>query len=142
WLAKSQQTRLDYETALEMVAERSFSNPKLVRLLNPQIDWSNVTAGESIKVVNVEYPRVDHRAAFLRIYLADRLLEAFDEQTNILAHFPCSIAARVEKRPAGETLHVSVVAPNPNYTFDPEVFPESVEARELGRKLILQPGPN
>jgi lipoprotein-anchoring transpeptidase ErfK/SrfK len=34
------------------------------------------------------------------------------------------------------------VAPNPNYTFDPAVFPESPEARALGRKLILPPGPN
>jgi lipoprotein-anchoring transpeptidase ErfK/SrfK len=42
----------------------------------------------------------------------------------------------------GEALHVIAVAPDPNYTFDPAVFPESAEARELGRKLILQPGPN
>ena len=39
-------------------------------------------------------------------------------------------------------MHVVAVAPNPNYTFDPEVFPEVPEAQELGRKLILQPGPN
>ena len=51
------------------------------------------------------------------------------------------VAARVEKRPAGE-LHITAIAVNPNYTFDPVVFPESAEARELGRKLILPPGPN
>ena len=37
---------------------------------------------------------------------------------------------------------MAVVAPDPNYTFDPEVFPESAEARALGRKLVLPPGPN
>jgi len=37
---------------------------------------------------------------------------------------------------------VTVVVSDPNYTFDPEVFPESAEARQLGRKLILPPGPN
>jgi len=68
-------------------------------------------------------------------------LEAFDAETNLLAHFPCSIAAHVEKRPVGE-LHVAVVAPNPNYTFDPELFPESPEAQQLNQKLILKPGPN
>ena len=47
----------------------------------------------------------------------------------------------VEKRPVGE-LHITVIIPNPNYTFDPEVFPESAEAKELGRKLIIPPGPN
>ena len=78
----------------------------------------------------------------VRISIGARVLQAFDADTNLLAHFPCSIAARVEKRPVGETLSVVVMAANPNYTFDPEVFPESAEARQLGRKLVLQPGPN
>jgi lipoprotein-anchoring transpeptidase ErfK/SrfK len=59
----------------------------------------------------------------------------------LLIHFPCSIARHVEKRPVG-VLHVVVVAPNPNYTFDPDVFPESAEAKQLKRKLVLPPGPN
>jgi lipoprotein-anchoring transpeptidase ErfK/SrfK len=75
------------------------------------------------------------------IRLADRVLEAFDPQTNLLAHFPCSIAQSFDKRPVGE-LHVQSIAPNPNYTFDPNGFPESAEARELRTKLLLPPGPN
>ena len=141
WLAKSQQERLDYETLLELVAEKSQSNPKLIRQLNPGIDWSNVLAGTAVTIPNAELPPVLEKAAFARIYLAQRVLQAYGSNTNLLVHFPCSIAQRVEKRPVGE-LHVAVVAPNPNYTFDPEVFPESAEAQELGRKLILQPGPN
>jgi hypothetical protein len=73
--------------------------------------------------------------------LADKVLEAFDAETNLLVHFPCSIAQRVEKRPVGE-LHVAAIAPNPNYTFDPEVFPESPEAQQIKTKLIIPPGPN
>jgi lipoprotein-anchoring transpeptidase ErfK/SrfK len=34
------------------------------------------------------------------------------------------------------------VAPNPEYTFNPEIFPESTEARQINTKLILPPGPN
>ena len=141
WLSKSQQERLDYETILELVAEKSQAHPNLLRRLNPEIDWSNVVAGAALKVPNASLPPAPERAAFVKIFLASRLLEAFDENTNLLAHFPCSIAQRVDKRPVGE-LHVAVTATNPNYTFNPEVFPESAEARELGRKLILQPGPN
>jgi hypothetical protein len=37
---------------------------------------------------------------------------------------------------------VVVAVADPDYTFDPEVFPESAEARSLGRKLRLPPGPN
>ena len=141
WLSKSQQERLDYETLLELVAEKSQAHPNLIRRLNPDLDWSNLTAGAMVKVPNAEFPLSQERAAFVKILLAERLLQAFDEETNLLAQFPCSIAQRVDKRPVGE-LHVEVTAANPNYTFNPEVFPESAEARELGRKLILPPGPN
>lgn len=141
WLAKSQQDRLDYETILELVAERAQSHPNLIRRLNPDIRWTNVIAGAVVQIPNVEKLSARAKAAFVRIHLASKTLEAFDANTNLLAHFPCSIAARVEKRPVGE-LHVTAIAPNPDYTFNPEVFPESAEARQIGTKLILPPGPN
>ncbi|MGA2787253.1 MAG: L,D-transpeptidase [Verrucomicrobiota bacterium] len=141
WLAKSQQTALDFETELELVAEKSHSHPELIRRLNLTVNWTNIAAGTVLQVPDVDYPAVSNQAAFVVIHLSDKYLEAFDAETNLLAHFPCSIAANVEKRPVGE-LHVVVVAPNPNYTVDPELFPESAELQAIGHKLILQPGPN
>ena len=141
WLGKSQQSALDYETLLELVAEKGHAHPLFIKRLNPSVDWTNVTVGAELRIPSVSYPPPRARAAFVLIHLAGKTLQAFDANTNLLAHFPCSIAARVEKRPVGE-LHVAVVAPNPNYTFDPDVFPESPEAQKLGRKLILPPGPN
>ncbi len=142
WLAKSQQSSLAYESILELLAERSHSNPKLVRWLNPETDWNHIAAGATVRLVATEYPEPDEKAAAVRIFLNERKLQVFGAESNLLAHFPCSIAARVDKRPLGEELHIAVAAPSPNYTFDPAVFPESAEAQELGRKLILQPGPN
>ncbi len=141
WLAKSEQTALDYETLLELVAEKAHAHPLLVQKLNLGVDWTNVPAGTVLKIPDVTYPEPSEQAAFVVIHLSQKFLEAFSSETNLLLHCPCSIAAKVEKRPVGE-LHVAVVAPNPNYTFDPAVFPESPEAQALGRKLILQPGPN
>ncbi|MBI5384435.1 MAG: murein L,D-transpeptidase [Verrucomicrobia bacterium] len=141
WLGKSEQPRLDYETLLELVAEKSFAHPSLIRSLNPEINWSNVLAGAVVKVPRVEHPPPRARAALVRISLSGKTLEAFDAATNLLAHFPCSIGKLAEKRPVGE-LSVAVVAPDPNYTFNPAVFPESEEGRRLGRKLVLPPGPN
>ena len=141
WLGKSQQTALDYENVLELVAERGHASPNLIRRLNPTVDWTNVVAGAEVKIPEVEYPAPSTKAAFVWISLAERKLQAFDANTNLLAHFPCSIAAKFEKRPVGE-LHVSAIAPNPDYTFNPEVFPESEEARQMTTKLILPPGPN
>jgi lipoprotein-anchoring transpeptidase ErfK/SrfK len=141
WLAKSQQDSLAYETILELVAEKSFSSPNLIRRLNPELQWSAVPTGALVQVPQTEFPPVDAKAAFVRILLSEKVLQSFDKNTNLLAHFPCSIAQRMEKRPVGE-LHVAVAIPNPNYTFDPELFPESAEGLDPGRKLILQPGPN
>jgi lipoprotein-anchoring transpeptidase ErfK/SrfK len=137
WLAKSQQTALDYETLLELVAEKSHAHPELIRRLNPNVNWTNVAAGTVLQILDVNYPAPTDKAAFVVIHLGGKFLEAFDAETNLIAHFPCSIAARFDKRPVGE-LHVKVLAPNPNYTFDPELFPESSETQ----KLILPPGPN
>ena len=141
WLAKSQQSALEYETELELVAEKSHSHPELIRRLNPGVNWTNVAPGTALRIPAVDYPAYKGQAASITIHLAGKYLEVFDEQTNLMAHFPCSIAQHVEKRPVGE-LHVAVVAPDPNYTFDPELFPESPEARQLQMKLILPPGPN
>jgi lipoprotein-anchoring transpeptidase ErfK/SrfK len=141
WLGKSQQSALEYETLLEMVAEKAQAHPALVKQLNPDIDWTNPVPGTLINVPSVSFPPPAKRAASITIHLAEKVLEAWDESTNLLAHFPCSIARHVEKRPVGE-LHVAVVAHNPNYTFDPENFPESPEAQQLKTKLVLPPGPN
>jgi lipoprotein-anchoring transpeptidase ErfK/SrfK len=140
-LAKSEQTALDYETELELVAEKSHANPKLIQRLNPGVIWTNVVPGTVLKIPDVNYPAPADKAAFVAIHLDGKFLEAFDQETNLMAHFPCSIAARVEKRPVGE-LHVIVLAPNPDYTFDPELFPELPEAQQMKTKLKLPPGPN
>ncbi|MBI4663791.1 MAG: peptidoglycan-binding protein [Verrucomicrobia bacterium] len=141
WLAKSQQERLDFETILELLAERGQASQNLIRLLNPSIDWANVTAGTSVVIPNVPLPPVRAKAETVRIRLSERILQAFDERNALLAHFPCSIARQLEKRPMGE-LFVEKIAGYPTYRFDPENFPESAEARRLGRILDIAPGPN
>jgi lipoprotein-anchoring transpeptidase ErfK/SrfK len=141
WLEKSRQSSLAYETEVELVGEKAHSNPLLIRKLNPGVDWVNITPGTVLNIPDVEYPEPADKAAFVVIHLSQRYLEAFYEQTNLLAHFPCSIAAKVDKRPVGE-LKVIVIAPNPNYTVNPDLFPESDELRAIGHKLILPPGPN
>ncbi len=141
WLGKSQQTELQYATALELAAERYHASPNFLRRLNPDFKWDEVLPGAVITVPAVEHATLSGKAARLHVHLAAHELEATDDTGRVIAHFPVSIARDVEKRPVGE-LHVTVVIPDPNYTFDPEVIPESAEGKELGRKLILPPGPN
>ncbi|MEO5961375.1 MAG: L,D-transpeptidase [Opitutaceae bacterium] len=141
WLGKSEQTALAHETALEAVAENFRAHPNLIRRLNPSIDWSTVAVDMPLVVPAVERVFPGASAARLRIRLADFALQALDSAGKIIAHFPVSIGREADSRPLGE-LHVTVAIRDPNYTFDPAVFPESAEGRELGRKLILPPGPN
>ncbi len=140
WLDKSRAGYLGFSTVLEMVAERSHAHHALLRRLNPSINWEAVTAGTVLVVPLALYPP-PRRAALVRISLANRYLRAFDARGQLLAHFPCSIGQIAEKRPVGE-LRAVVVVKDPNYTFNPAVFPESPEARQIGRKLIIPPGPN
>lgn len=141
WLEKSQQTVLAFATALELVAEQHRAAPRLLQRLNPTVEWDAIQAGASVTVPAVTRATFTGKAAQLRIRLEARELEAFDAAGRILAHFPVSIARKTEKRPAGE-LYITVVIREPNYTFDPDVYPESEEGRQLGRKLIVPPGPN
>jgi hypothetical protein len=140
WLAKSEAERLDYENILELIAEQARSSQAFIRKLNPQINWTNVGAGTLVKVPRIDPPPAP-RAAFARVHLYSKTLNVFGRNTNLIAHFPCSIAAKVQKRPVGE-LHVLKAAQNPTYLFDPAVFTESAEAKKIGRKLTIPAGPN
>ena len=141
WLEKSQRERLGYGSALEFAAERYRASPKLLQRLNADVDWAGVLPGVKIVVPFIERPATDKIAARIVIWLEARELEVFDADGGTLLRSPVSIARMVDKRPLG-ALKVVVVVPDPNYTFDPAVFPEVPEAKELGRKLILPPGPN
>jgi len=141
WLGKSRQSALAHESALELAAERFRAGTGFLRRVNSGLDWQTIRPETVFVAPAAEFIAKPGRAAFLEIRLAEKVLEAFSAEGRLLAHFPTSIARRVEKRPVGD-LKVVVIVANPDYTFDPAVFPESAEARELGRKLILPPGPN
>lgn len=141
WLEKSQLERLAHGTALEFVAERYRANPKLIQRLNPDVKWDEILPGTVVQVPNVSIVLLEVKAAVIHIRLEERELTITDADGHLVAHMPVSIAKKVEKRPVGE-LKVKVIIPDPNYTFDPEVFPESEEGQQLGRKLIIPPGAN
>jgi lipoprotein-anchoring transpeptidase ErfK/SrfK len=141
WLEKSELQTLGYASALELVAERYHSHPNFIRKLNPGVNWDAVFPGTKIVVPAVENVSVSGTAVQIVITLNTHELNVFDALGRVIAHFPVSIARMVEKRPVG-SLHVTVVIPNPDYTFDPDLFPESAEGKTLGRRLVVPPGPN
>lgn len=141
WLGKSQQSRLEYESIGELLAEEGRCSVKFLQRLNESVLWDQLQAGSTVVLPAIDPPVFETKATYIVIHLTDRTLWLLDEQDRLLAHFPCSIAKRVDKRPTGK-LSVEVIIPNPDYTFDPKMFSESPEARTISRKLVLPPGPN
>ncbi len=82
---------------LNWLRKKATRIPELIRRLNPNVNWTNVAAGTVLHILDADYPAPTDKAAIVVIHLGDKFLEAFDAETNLLAHFPCSIAARVEK---------------------------------------------
>lgn len=142
WLEKSAQPVLAHETVLELIAERTHASPRFIQALNPSVDWSTVAPGAILSVPAIALAPFTAKAARIEVRLAAHTLQVFDAAGRLLAHFPVSIAKKIEKRPVGD-LHITVVIAGPNYTFDPANFPDSPEAKaDPSRKLILAPGPN
>jgi lipoprotein-anchoring transpeptidase ErfK/SrfK len=140
WVGKSSASRLGYETVLEKVAEQFHASQGGLRALNAGVEGPNPAVGTSLVVPNPDSSPV-RPAARIVIHVGQRLLRAFDTNGALIAQFPCSIAKDREKLPSGNATVVNC-AEDPNYYFDPAVFPEDAEARSLDRKLVIPPGPN
>ena len=141
WLERSQQERMGFASIEEMFAERHHVYRATLRKLNPDAAWPDPPAGTVLTVPLVKSAPLPDLSR-LEILLGQKLLRAYDAESQLTAQFPCSIAADKAKRPEGETLRVVVWAESPEYTFDPELFAEDPAAAAIGKKLRIPPGPN
>ena len=125
----------------EVLLEKFHVSRPFLQRLNPSLtNWAGLAAGTSITVPNVRPDGWCIPAARLEVDCSLYRIRAYDTNDDIIASFPCSIAKKLHKVPVGDLTFIAF-APNPNYTFDPENFPESARAQEIGKKLILPPGP-
>jgi lipoprotein-anchoring transpeptidase ErfK/SrfK len=141
WVARSKLASMSYETIVEKIAETFHLSEEFLKTLNPKIsDWNTVKEGDALKVPILnpkKIPTADH----LKVSLTNKTITAFNSDDRVIALFHCSIAARKEKRPVGQ-LEVKVIAPDPDYLFDPALFQETPEVAAIKSKLIISPGPN
>lgn len=141
WRDRGERDRMAYHSILEMVAEKSQSDPDLIVKLNPELDWDALAAGQRIKVPHISRPILKEKAEHIRIFLSARTLQAIDAQGRTVFHAPVSIARQVDKRPSGK-LTVAVRVENPNYTFNPAILSATAAREGITEKFIIQPGPN
>lgn len=141
WRAQGELPHLGYHSILEMVAEKSATDPDLIRSLNPELNWGTLRPGSHILAPLVPPYRIEEKIGEIQIYLQARQLQAFDTAGKLIFHCPVTIARELAKRPVGE-LQVTVRVENPNYTFNPNIITAAAKREGITEKFIIQPGPN
>lgn len=137
WEGRSQMLSLPYETLQELLAEKGHVSQGALEQLNPDAPWPNPPAGSEV-ILPEHLDKKLPQAGSIRISLSRMEIVVYNTDGALIALFPCSIAAQGNRRLAGE-FTVQVVAPNPNYTYDPQLFRPGGEKTA---KLIIPPGPN
>jgi len=144
WNEKAKLDKLKYESVIDCLAEKFHCTQALLQYLNPMVIWE---AGQVLHVPNVRSFPVDNKPVVPRrsagtghvtINLAEKTIRLFDPDNKQIALLHCSIARDKAKLPASDTAVKAIAAPNPNYTFNPSMWPE---VRNVSRILTIPPGP-
>ncbi|MFW6163536.1 MAG: peptidoglycan-binding domain-containing protein, partial [Planctomycetota bacterium] len=131
WLARSRLDRMAYPSLAAAVAERFHCSRGLLGRLNPALDIERLAVGDRLRAPAVPETLSAPRGARVDVNLAEKVIRVIDAERRLVGLFHCSIPADRTQLPKGETT-VAVIVENPNYTFDPAMWPE-VEG--IDRKL-------
>ena len=112
---------MGYQSLLETYAERGRVTEATLRALNPRVRWPNPPIGTAIQIPYFPQPTKKRGAPraladVLRVSLERREITAFDRKGNLIALFPCSIAAEKNKRPPPGEIQVATLIPQPRGT--------------------------
>jgi len=124
-----------YADAREALAEKFHMSEALLDALNPGVDFGR--AGQTIVVASTGPNTLDGKVTRIVIDKAENSLRAFDADGTLLAFYPATIGSGEMPSPSG-THTVKLIAPRPNYTYDPS----RVSYGDGGSKVVVPPGPN
>lgn len=138
WLAKSKKNLLGYSELEEALAEKCHCSRRLLQRLNPNKKLSNLKPGDKYIGPAIANSARLPQAAQLEVNLNDKIIRVIDRDKQLAGLFHCSIAASKAKLPSGSA-EVEFIATDPEYTFDPKMWPEVTE--KITSKLTIPPGP-
>ncbi|HEX2560681.1 L,D-transpeptidase [Phenylobacterium sp.] len=127
--------KLAYASPAELLAEKFHMDEKLLRALNPNVDFSK--AGTSILVVRPGADKLPNQVAMIEVDKAEREARAYDAGGKLLAVYPASVGSSEMPAPAGHW-EVATVAPDPTWNYDPE----KLNFGKVKKKLTIAAGPN
>lgn len=133
--AMSKLAAVGYATPLEALAEKFHMTEGLLRALNPGVDFGK--AGQTIIVAAMAQTDLTADVARIAVDKTERSVRAYDANDKLLAFYPATIGSSARPAPSGD-LTVVGVAPEPNYTYDPD----RVSYDRGDRKVIVPAGPN
>lgn len=143
WIARSRRRWLPYESLLDLVGEKFHTSVGCLQQLNPGVVLRRLGATDLLRVPlrRAAHERVQPAVSFLEIDLERRLvlliLENAQKQRFLQGLLHCSTARDRSRARVGE-FHVTAIAINPTYTFNPVDWPE---VRGVHEKLTIPPGP-
>jgi lipoprotein-anchoring transpeptidase ErfK/SrfK len=138
WNARAAAKFLGYESLEDLVAERFHATRRCLSELNPSLNLDQLKIGDVLFVPDVgPSPRSYPHAAKIEVNLMRKTIRLFDADGKVIALFFCSIAADKTKRPDGDATVIDI-AMNPDYTFDPAMWPT---VHNVDHKLVIPPGP-
>ena len=138
WVAKSKKNLMGYDNLEEALAERCHCTRGLLQRLNPGKNLSSLKVGEKFVGPAVADPDNSPQAGHIEVNLNDKIVRVIDRDKQLVGLYHCSIAASKTKLPSGSAEVESVTA-NPEYTFDPKMWPEVTE--RITSKLTIPAGP-
>ncbi|MBA1157151.1 L,D-transpeptidase family protein [Microvirga mediterraneensis] len=131
---------LGYSSAEELLAEKFHMDMDLIKTLNPGKSFDK--AGTSILVANVRTkqsePEKVEKASKIEVVKNEHILRVLNKDGSVVATYPASIGSEEKPAPSG-SYTVRAVAPNPNYTYNPDYAFKGVKTKE---KFEIKPGPN
>ncbi len=134
--AMSRLAHVGYERASEAVAEKFHMDEDLLRLLNPNVDFTR--AGVEIVVANAG-DDLNVLVASIEVDKQAMVVRAFDASGALLAFYPATIGSGAAPAPTGD-FAVRAIAFDPTYNYDPVRLPTFGE-RDHGA-LTIAAGPN
>ena len=135
-MAKAALPALGYESALEGLAEKFHSSPKLLELLNPGVELTE--ADQEIIVPAIASMTPIAKTAKVVVDRSESTVTLLDADGQVLSHYPASTGSEHDPLPVGEW-KIQAIAPNPSFHYSPELF---WDADPTHAKAKIPPGPN
>jgi lipoprotein-anchoring transpeptidase ErfK/SrfK len=125
---------LNYESSLELLAEKFHSSPKLLVELNPGKAFDK--AGVQINVPNVTTPDPP-QAASVVVDASTKSVTPLDTTGKMLAFYPATVGSQRDPLPVGNW-KITEVTRYPHFKYNPNLFWDSENKHP---RATLPPGP-